>query len=191
MRIPLTSLLLLLSLAVVSTATQAGDSAQATNQNDATYEEVAALLAQSSNQRNEIDNATATIRSESDLHKYLQAPPIARTPLGNLSPSARRQFLASLTFNDKGLTGFDYRALSNELSASEIYRVLSLFGMQHVTAQIPGVRVNTPLDAAILRQVSPQFCGTGVDCLEDHENYKCESTGSCKMYNGYICTSNC
>src|SRR5690606_28838013 len=109
MRMLLKPLLLLLSIAVASDAVQAADSAQATRQDSATYEEVAALLARDANLRNEIDNATATIRSETDLKNYLQATPIARTPLGKLSQSAQRQFLASVTFNENGLTGFDYR----------------------------------------------------------------------------------
>jgi len=196
-------LLLLLSIAVASDAVQAADSAQATRQDSATYEEVAALLARDANLRNEIDNATATIRSETDLKNYLQATPIARTPLGKLSQSAQRQFLASVTFNENGLTGFDYRALSNELSASEVYQVLRLFGMQRVTALIPDLRIETPMDETIMQHVSPQACpprgpkvrgdevGPQVLCGSDHDNYKCESTGSCKYYNGYICTSNC
>lgn len=203
MKTPLKPLILLLSIAVASVAAQAADPVQATSHDGVTYEEVAALLAQDASMRNNIDNATATIRSEADLKNYLQATPIARTPLGKLSPSAQRQFLASLTFNEKGLTGFNYRALSDELSASEIYQVLGLFGMQRTTALIPDVRIETPMDEAIIRRVSPQVCPprgpkvrrTGVTpqglCASDHENYKCESTGSCKYYNSYICTSNC
>src|SRR5690606_10790079 len=67
MRMLLKPLLLLLSIAVASDAVQAADSAQATRQDSATYEEVAALLARDANLRNEIDNATAMIRSETDL----------------------------------------------------------------------------------------------------------------------------
>ncbi|MDN5781325.1 MAG: hypothetical protein L0H23_04775 [Luteimonas sp.] len=156
MRIPLKPVLLLLSIAAVSTATQAAHPTPVVNQGDATHEDAAALLVQDSNQGIGIGNATATIRSQSDLSEYLQATPIARTPLGKLSPGAQRRFLGSLTFNEKGLTGFDYRALSDELSASEIHQVLGLFEMQRTTALIPGLRIETPVDEAIMRHVSPQ-----------------------------------
>jgi hypothetical protein len=204
MRNSLKPLLLLASIAVISVAAQAADSAQTTGTESATYDEVAALLAQDKHQRNEIDNATAAIRSTADLKAYLRATPIARTPLGRLSPSAQRQFLASLTFNENGLTGFDYRALSDELAASEIYRVLGLFGMERTIALIPDVRVETPLDGAIMQHVSPQACpprgpksrrGADVEpqllCGTDHEGYKCVAPGDCQIYNGHICTSNC
>jgi hypothetical protein len=153
--------------------------------------------------RNEIDNDMAMIRSEADLKSYLQSAPISRTPLGKLSLSAQRQFLASLTFNEKGLTGFNYRALPDELSVSEIYQVLSLFGMQRTTAMIPDARIETSVDAAIMRHISPQACpprgpkiqGSEVSpqfgCDGDRKEYRCESKGTCQSRNTYICTSNC
>ncbi|MGV8931574.1 MAG: hypothetical protein ACOH1R_05620 [Luteimonas sp.] len=203
MKISLKAMFLLLSITLISAATHASGAGQNSNQVRASDQEIAALLAQDSHERNEIDNTMAPIRSSAELNTYLQATPVARTPLGRLSSDARRQFVRSLTFNETGLTGFNYRALSGELSASEIYRVLSLFGMQHDTALIPNVRVVTPLDNAIMRQVSPQLCPPvepqshhrplkpQATCATDHMDYQCLSRATCSHANSYICTSNC
>lgn len=80
MRTYLKPMLLLLTIAAVSAAVQAADPAQPASHDDATYEEVAALLMQESNTRNEIENDMATIRSEADLKSYLQSASIAHTP---------------------------------------------------------------------------------------------------------------
>ena len=205
MKTSLKPVFLLLSVTLISAAAQAAPPAQAAKQDGASYQEIAALLAQDSQDRNQIDNAAAPIRSSADLNAYLQTTPVARTPLGPLSPDARRRFIRSLTFNDNGLTGFDYRPLSRELSASEIYRVLSLFGMQHDTALIPNVQVLTPLDSAIMGHVSPQFCppvepdasGSAPAAPQsfcppsDHMGYECLKPGDCWTKSGHICTSNC
>jgi hypothetical protein len=78
MKTYLKSVLLLLSIPAMSAAVQAADPAQPTSRDRATCEEVAALLTQEADMRNEIDNNMATIRSEADLKSCLQSVRIAR-----------------------------------------------------------------------------------------------------------------
>lgn len=128
---------------------------------------------------------TAPIKSRSDLAAHMRRS-MAVSPLAQLSPRARQRFVASLTFNRKGLTGFDYSDLVNELTASGIHRVLSLFGMQHTTSLLDGVRVESDADRTIMRMMnnSPML-------RADHDHMECVKHGTCGPMTNYICTSNC
>lgn len=63
----------------------------------------------------------APVKSQFELGAYLQSA--KASPLDWLSPAAKRRFLASLTFNETGLTGFDYSDLRAELTVTQIHRV--------------------------------------------------------------------
>lgn len=88
----------------------------------------------------------APIRSQAELQSYLRTTPKSTSPLERLSPAAKKRFLASLSFNENGITGFSYDDLESELTASQIYQVLSLFGAQHITSQLGGARVEAAID---------------------------------------------
>lgn len=126
--------------------------------------------------------STAPIRSRADLFTYLHGVSAPISPLYKLSPGARDRFLASLTFNENGITGFSYEDLKNELTASDIYKVLSLFGAQHDIALIKGVRAQSALDRAILLQ--PML-------IDDHEGYACVGRATCNARMSYICMTGC
>ncbi len=92
----------------------------------------------------ELDRALAPIKSYSELQSYLQTFPMSASPLNKLSPAARKRFLDSLQFNEKGLTTFRSADLESELSVSEIYAVLSLFGEQSIAGRLfRGARVSS------------------------------------------------
>ncbi|HXO72755.1 MAG TPA: hypothetical protein VN838_27670, partial [Bradyrhizobium sp.] len=115
----------------------------------------------------EIDEARAPIKSAADLQQYL-ANEQASSPLNKLTPQGKAKFLASLRFGDKALGGYNYQALENELTASEIYDVLSLFGAQATTHLLTGATVETQTDALIMRpQVVKLPCGVGQCGSED------------------------
>lgn len=130
----------------------------------------------------DLNLATAPIRSRSDLFAYLRGVAAPVSPLSKLSPGARERFLASLTFNENGLTGFSYEDLRIELTATEIYRVLSLFGAQHDTALIGGVRIQSASDAQIMENPLPP---------DDHEGYACVGRATCNTRPSFICMSGC
>lgn len=134
------------------------------------------------------------LSQKNELDAYVESTPAALSPLSKLSPPARERFLASITFNEKGITGFRHDDLQVELSPSEIYRVLSLFGAQHTTALFKRARSETPADAAImepLMQTAPQ---SGPLCPSqpcDYDGYMCESRATCAPNINTICMRNC
>ena len=52
------------------------------------------------------------------------------SPLYLLSEQGRKAFLDSIVYRETGLAGYNYRPLEAELTPTEIYKVLSLFGAQ-------------------------------------------------------------
>lgn len=138
--------------------------------------------------RSTIAKVLAPIRSQGDLDQHIATHRAGTSPFDALQPSLRQMFLASLTFNEKGVTGFRYDVLET-LSATEVYNILSLFGMQGSTSQIKRARVVTPTDALIMSPAAGGIVGgIGLDFLED---YRCQSKGTCTANNMKACTSNC
>jgi len=109
----------------------------------------------SSHNQHTIDLATAPIRSKDDLDAYLQRTPISESPFLYLSPLDRRIFLDEVTFNETGLTQFPPDAFET-LTASQAYQLLALFGWQLVVPSLPGLRVQSSLDRAIMGTPSGQ-----------------------------------
>ena len=97
-----------------------------------------------------IDEARAPIKSYADLRNYLAAEP-SSSPLNRLSPVAKTRFLESLVFTERGLGGYSYEPLKGELTASQIYDVLSLFGAQATTRLIKGATVKNETDRLIMQ----------------------------------------
>ncbi len=123
------------------------------------------------------------IRSQKDLRAYLETASRTASPLAALSPTGRQRFLSSLSFNKRGVSGFEYGALKAELSYSQIYQVLGLFGKAEDASLISGARVGNAADRAIM--VSPRPLG-------DHPNYYCQyGGGTCAPAYNYICTYTC
>jgi hypothetical protein len=131
---------------------------------------------------------SGTIRSQSDLQRYLSATASSDSPLSALSSGARSRFLSNITFNEKGITGFHYGDLQSELTASQIFDVLHLFGVERDVAIIPNVRVETAKDRRVISTIiiQPQpVDGT------DYRDYWCASRATCNVWKDVICTSNC
>jgi hypothetical protein len=130
---------------------------------------------------------TATpIRSQSDLERYLSSTSNSVSPLRALSAGARDRFISSITFNAKGITGFHYTDLQSELTASQVYDVLKLFGAEKDVAIIPNVRIETSADKRMIdsfRKV--EMVGP------DYVDHWCSSRATCSAREGSICTSNC
>lgn len=133
--------------------------------------------------------ALAPIRSQVQLQRHLQTNG-RNSPIATLTPAAQKRFLASLRFNEKGITSFSYDDLQAELTASQIYQVLSLFGAQHTTSFMRNARVVTPTDQALLQPLGT----TGPLCPSqpcDYDQYECEKQGTCAAAFNKICTRNC
>jgi hypothetical protein len=129
------------------------------------------------------------IRSQDDLQRYLAATAESGSPLSALSSGARTRFLANITFNAKGITGFHYGDLQSELTASQIVAVLRLFGAEKDVAIIPNVRVQTASDQRAIKAF--QLLDPPGDTGTDYKGYWCSSPATCTVRNDSICTSNC
>lgn len=121
----------------------------------------------------------APIKSKGDLAKYLQKILKSGSDLDLLSPGAKGRFIDSLVFNEKGLAGFRYDDLEAELSASEIYGIMSLFGAQHTVPLMDKARAPNKTDQAVMMFFS------GEDSIsKDYEGYECVSRANCARRGG-------
>ncbi len=133
-----------------------------------------------------------TIRSQGDLQRYLAATAKSGSPLDALSSSARARFLSSITFNEKGITGFRYGDLQSELTARQMFDVLHLFGVERDVKLIPNLRVETPADQRVISALPfADGGGDGGGFGKDYRDYWCVSRATCNPSPTSICTSNC
>lgn len=138
---------------------------------------------QNAERQNRLNFLLAPIKSQKDLTRYLSSHAHTKTPLDDLSPTARARFLKMLVFSDRGLASFDYKDLENELTPTQIYQVLSLFGAQGATAEMSRAKVRSETDRLLLSQVPT------LKCLKDK---KCVSRATCSMSNFDCCNlANC
>jgi hypothetical protein len=135
-----------------------------------------------------IDAAIAPIKSKQDLQVYLATAKPGTSPLDALSFAAKQRFLASLRFNEKGITSFEYADLQNELTPIQVYKVLALFGAQRDTA-IVNAPPMTKTDWVVMG--GPGGGTVGLPPPGDHDGYQCESRGTCRESPSAICTSTC
>lgn len=158
----------------------------------ASAQTITSVLARYQARQNQIDAAVAPIKSEQDLREYLAKTHPGTSPLDVLSFAGKQRFLASLQFNGKGLTTFEYLDLENELTPTQIYRVLALFGVQRDTVLLTRAAKLTPTDRLIMgTDGGPPGVTINPPTPGDHEGYMCESRGTCFRSADRICTSNC
>lgn len=136
--------------------------------------------------RKELAYLIAPIKTATDLHEYLNSANMQNSPLKKLSEASRERFLSSLTFNEKGLSGFRYEDMENELKYTQIYQILGLFGAQDATMIIKGAKSTSSLDSAITTMGS----GDGT-FYADYKDYYCSGRATCSQRGGDICMSGC
>lgn len=132
--------------------------------------------------RFDVDMALAPIHTRTELQEYLKITAASGSPLDALPPDAQQRFFSSLVFTARGLASFSYADLQY-LSATKIYKILSLFGVQSVTPMIHGAQINDAADEAIMQMpVLPH----------DYDDYWCSSRATCSPSYSHIClTANC
>lgn len=111
----------------------------------------------------------APIKSESDLQKHLAGLKTNDSPLNHLSPASLARFTESLSFNESGLTSYRHDVLELDLSVSQAYRVLALFGQQHNITLLNNLRIETELDQEVMQYLKAH------DKCNDYKGYKCVS----------------
>ncbi|HEU4776383.1 MAG TPA: hypothetical protein VFS95_06120 [Telluria sp.] len=173
-------------------------------------------LAQAPGSKQNLDLLLAPIKSPASLEAHQKMTPSKDNPLNLLSPAARARFLSSVTFNEKGVTGFSYLDLKRELNAVQLKRVLSLFGSQSSVATVTGAQ---PVAAApACYEIDPMKSGNvtplsgcdidwdgiggggsgsggigGVPHLptKDYDNMECVKRATCGYRFSFICKENC
>lgn len=144
----------------------------------------------------DIDARFARIKSWEELQSHMQASDDASDALAKLSPQAEREFLDSLVFTELGLASFNGRVLARELSASQIYELLGLFGLQRMAPLVAAdARIDSELDKSILELAGVDSrngnSGSAQDCPL-LENYECTPPATCRRSTGAWCiTCNC
>lgn len=152
---------------------------------------------------NELARIYAPIKTETDLYNHVTFA--EKSPLNALSPSGKQLFLSSLTFGKNGLTSFQYDILERELTPTEIFGVLRLFGLQGDTYKLHNARTESSLDIAILNRgaepvsiVTPNNDSittmSGGDATYGDNflmDYYCSAPGTCSKRTTTACTSSC
>lgn len=134
-------------------------------------------------QRLLIAQKNAPINSQVRLQEHLQNLSID-SPLRVLSAPARQRFVASLRFNDTGITSIGYQDIVSELNYSEAYRLLSLFGAERVLGKLPELRVDTAEDERVKNLARPPM-------EDDHLGYACTGRSTCSASSQQICMTGC
>lgn len=132
----------------------------------------------------ELASLGAQIRSHSDLQVFMSDERLRAKTLNDLSKDAQTRFIDSLSFNAGGLTSFYYQDIEDELSASQAYQLLALFGAQSTVGSMTEIRVNSALDRHIMSRVSPSIM------MADQKGKACVG-GACVANESRICMSNC
>ncbi len=120
------------------------------------------------------------IKNKEDLNFYSNLKD-SSFPLNRLDNEQKNKFINSLTFNEKGLTGFDYSVFEN-LSTDETFKILSLFGAGHISGQIKEDQTY---------ELELNFMKNGQVTKKDYKDYRCESRATCVTDNDRICMSSC
>ncbi|WP_052749074.1 hypothetical protein [Arsukibacterium ikkense] len=150
---------------------------------------------------NTVSHQLAPIKSTKDLYKL-----DSNKSWESLTEYAKNTFVESLVINDKGLAGFNYAVLEAELTVSEIYSILSLFGAQRLASLMTDAIVESETDVLLLN--NPQYRksqktdlsepggyqimnGGGVVSKSDQKGKYCHDAGQCLDQDGAICTTSC
>ncbi|MCA3018329.1 MAG: hypothetical protein ING71_14840 [Rhodocyclaceae bacterium] len=150
-----------------------------------------------------VARSLAAIKSSAELRSHLNDAVAFDSPLAVLSDVNLNRFVASLTFNERGLSGYSYLPLA-DLSASQAHDILALFGVQRTTSMIADLRVESDLDKALMSgsyfvrgvefstktRSMHKFSSSGEEG-QDYDGYWCASRATCSRQVGSICMSSC
>lgn len=151
-------------------------------------EAIAMQVASSYVEQQQLLRRSAPVHSAAQLADFLAKTRITGSPINALSPTAKARFLNSLRFNETGVTSFYYADIESELSSSQAYELLSIFGLQSTLSIMSKLRASTPEDKQIMSAFGNE---TTFRIMADHENYWCSGRATCSRDVGSICMSGC
>ncbi|WP_139074420.1 hypothetical protein [Xanthomonas bromi] len=152
---------------------------------------VVAKLLNNYNKQQKVIRKNAQVHSDAQLAAYVAGAKHEESPLNLLSPQAQMRFVNSLKFNEGGVSSFYYADIESELSSSQAYDLLSVFGLQSSLRFMGNIRVDTQRDREVIRAFGGREEGIDVAPPTDHNDYECTGRGTCHEAVGSICTSNC
>lgn len=144
----------------------------------------------------EVDSRLARVKNFEQLEAYLDSDDQTENPFLHLTEEGLKRFLDTLVFTEKGLASFDPLVLETELTPSQSYSLLSLFGLQRLAPYLDSSRVETDLDRKVrgLEGVmAPTDASTGesMDCPV-LERARCRPPATCVSAVAAWCvTCNC
>lgn len=169
---------LFICLSAFSSVSNANDSGQSTT----------VLL----NSARELAFLEAQIKTPQDLKVYVEMTEGRHSPINKLPQNEREKFLNSITWNERGVTGFSYEPF-RELSVTETFQILALFGIQHVTP-LTRSKIRSITDQAIMNMNQEQSMATrgeGGGFYPYYTDYRCSGRATCSRSTSEICTGNC
>lgn len=89
----------------------------------------------------EFDGSAPIIKSREDLRRYLDDE--TESPFDKLPSALRDRFVEALVFTERGVISYAHLDIQLHLSAADIYRLLSLFGLEHTISAFSDLRVDT------------------------------------------------
>jgi len=141
----------------------------------------------------------APVKSNEDLNVIMSSS----SKLDHLSDYGKSRFVKSMVFSDKGLASFSYAELEAELTPTQIYEIMSLFGLQRLVPMMSGARIETSADALIMagdrynsfssknNSKSSYSWDWPKSTNKDYNDKYCAERATCRDEQGAICTSNC
>lgn len=141
-----------------------------------------ALLVHQIAAERELAATLAPVKNRAQLEAYLREHRGASSPFHGLRPASLQRFSGSLAFNDRGMSSYDYTPLRRELTASQIFRILRVFGVEDSASRIPGMKVRSHADRLV---VETHLRHSG------HHDMYCVASGSCAPRTGWVCTNHC
>lgn len=137
--------------------------------------------------RSDMGLLSAPIRSRKDLSRHMRDARENGSPLRALGKDGTRKFIASLRFNENGLTSYRYDILEQELSVTDAYLVLSLFGAQDDIRMLDKARVDSQLDNDLLAVGDvAAMCSGG-----DYKDMQCSARATCAPMTRHVCKASC
>jgi hypothetical protein len=133
----------------------------------------------------------ATIRNYEELTRVLDKA----SPLDLLTESAKQRFVNSIVFGVNGVGSFSFEDLEAELTPTQIYKILSMFGVQHTVSQFENARIESATDTMLMNsgveqlksQITTNSFGSGnVTKGQDHKGYYCSGRATCSESQGQI-----
>lgn len=131
-----------------------------------------------------MNHKEAPIKSRAELIAHLEK---GNSPIDALSDAGRQMFLDSLEFGDNGLASFRKVELEAELTPTQIYEILKLFGFQRAISGFSSARIETQADLDLLEKEKETGYSIQSGVCGEYVPGRCGGTGWCRITSDACC----